>query len=75
MSITIEEVIRIISLHLGNRNVASEDRFLEDLGAESLDVMNMVIAIEDKYGVVIKDAEIPELQTPATLFQFVKDRL
>ncbi len=75
MSITIEEVIRIISLQLGNRNVASEDRFLEDLGAESLDVMNIVIAIEDKYGVVIKDAEIPELQTPATLFQFVKDRL
>lgn len=75
MSITIEEVIRIISLQLGNRNVASEDRFLEDLGAESLDVMNIVIAIEDKYGVVIKDAEVPKLQTPATLFQFVKDRL
>ncbi len=75
MPIAIEEIIRIISLQLGNKNVGSEDHLLEDLGAESLDVMNIVIAIEDKYGVVIKDAEIPKLQTPATLFQFVKDHL
>ncbi len=75
MPIAIEEIIRIISLQLGNRNVGSEDHLLEDLGAESLDVMNIVIAIEDKYGVTIKDAEIPKLQTPATLFQFVKDHL
>lgn len=75
MPITIEDITRIISLQLGNREIGSEDHFLQDLGAESFDVMNIVIAIEDKYGVVIKDAEVPKLLTPAALFQFVKDHL
>jgi acyl carrier protein len=75
MQVTIEDITRIISLQLGNRNVSGEDHFLEDLGAESFDVMNIVIAIEDKFGVVIKDADVPNLLTPAALFQFVQDHL
>jgi acyl carrier protein len=75
MPVTIEDIIRIVSLQLGNRNINSEDHFLEDLGAESFDVMNIVIAIEDKYGVAIKDAEVPSLLTPSALQQFVQDHL
>ena len=75
MSVTIEDIKRIISLQLGVREIQDKDHFLEDLHAESFDVMNIVIAIEDKYGVPIKEVEIPNLQTPLALYQFVKDRL
>jgi acyl carrier protein len=75
MSVTIEDIKRIISLQLGIREIKDEDHFLQDLHAESFDVMNIIIAIEDKYGVSIKEVEIPNLQTPLALYQFVKDRL
>ena len=34
-----------------------------------------VIAIEDRYGVSIKEVEIPNLLTPLALYQFVKEQL
>jgi acyl carrier protein len=73
MPITIDEIKQIVSLQLGKREIRDEDHFLEDLHAESFDVMNIVIAIEDKYGVAISESEIPSLQTPLALFQFVAD--
>lgn len=74
MSVTIEGIKRIISLQLGIREIGDEDRFLEDLRAESADVMIIISAIEEKYGVVIKESEIPELRTPAALYMAVKNR-
>lgn len=75
MTITLEDIKRIISLQLGILEVGDEDRFLEELRAESMDVMNIVIAVEEKYRVSIKDSEIPKLKTPAALFAFVKERI
>ena len=74
MTVNLEDIKRIVSLQMGNREIRDEDRFLEDLGAESLDVLNIIAAIEKKYNVSIKDSEIPELQTPAALFGFIKER-
>jgi len=74
MTVTLEDIKRIVSLQLGIREVGDEDRFMEELGAESLDVMNIIIAVEEKFSVAIKDSEIPKLKTPAVLFAFVKER-
>jgi acyl carrier protein len=75
MSVKLDDVKRIISLQLGNRAVGDEDHFVRDLGAESMDVMNIVIAIEDKFGVEIKESEIPGILNSATLYEFVKSRI
>jgi len=74
MTVNLEDIKRIVSLQLGNREIHDDDRFLEDLGAESLDILNIIAAIEKKYKVSIKDSEIPELQTPAELYAFLKNR-
>jgi acyl carrier protein len=73
MSIAIEEIKQIVSLQLGKREIGDEDHFLKDLHAESFDVMNIVIAVEDKYDVRIEEAEIPKLLTPLALYRFVKE--
>ncbi len=75
MPVTIEDIKRIISLQLGIREIGDDDRFLEDLRAESADVMIIISAIEEKYGVVIKESEIPELHTPTALYLAVKNRM
>ena len=71
MSLSIDEIKRLIALQLGTRDIADEDRFLEDLDAESVDVMNIVVAVEEKYGVEIKESEIPGILTSIDLFNLV----
>jgi acyl carrier protein len=51
--------------------VAAEDRLLEDLGARSLDQVNVVAALEDRYGIEIGEDELPDLRTVADLHRCV----
>ena len=73
--ITIEEISRLVGVQLGNRRVNADDRFFEDLGAESIDVVNIAAAIEDKYRIQIKESEIAGIRTPADLLRLIQKRL
>ena len=73
--ITIEEVKKLVGLQLGKRNVKDMDRLVEDLGAESADVANLVSVVEEKYRITIKEAEIARIYTPMDIFELVKRRL
>jgi acyl carrier protein len=73
--VSLDEIIKLVSMQLGKRNVQSHDRLVEDLGAESADVANLVATVEDKYGVSIKEAEIARIFTPADLFDLIQKRM
>jgi acyl carrier protein len=73
-SITQEEIQRLVELQLGKRNVHDSDRLVEDLGAESADVANLVAAMEEKYGITIKESEIARIFTPTDLFELILKR-
>jgi len=72
MTFTIEEIKKLVGLQLGTRTVNDQDRFVEDLGAESADVANLIAAVEEKYHITIKESEIAKIVTPADLFQIVQ---
>jgi acyl carrier protein len=74
MTVTMDEILRLVSLQLGIKNVREGDHFLEQLNAESMDVLNIIAAVEGKFQVEIKEAEIPDLLTPRDLYQFVNSR-
>lgn len=69
---TLEEVQELVSLQLGVARVAPGDRLVEELGAESADVANIVAALEDRYGVTIGEEELPELRTVEDLYRRVE---
>ena len=73
--ITIDEISRLVGVQLGNRRVMPDDRFFEDLGAESMDVVNITAAIEDKYRIQIKESEIGGIRTPSDLLRLIQKRL
>jgi acyl carrier protein len=75
MTVSLDDVRDLVALQLGRRAVAADDRLVEDLGAESMDVMNVVAAAEDRYGVTIDEDEVPELRTAADLYERVRSRL
>lgn len=73
--LTIEEIKKLVALQLGKQNVWERDRLVEDLGAESADVANLVSVVEEKYRISIKEAEIARIFTPLDLFELITKRL
>lgn len=72
---SIDEIKKLVGMQLGKRNVNDKDRLLEDLGAESADVANIVATAEEKYGITIKESEIAHLSTPQDLFALILKRM
>jgi len=71
----IDEIKKMVGVQLGVRTVEARDRLVEDLGAESADVANLVAAVEERYQVSIKESEIAKILTPNDLFELVRSRL
>ena len=75
MSGSEREIIDLVALQLGARDVEPGDRLVEQLGAESADVLNLVATLEDRYGIEIDEEEIPRLSTVADVHRLVRERL
>ena len=71
----IEEVQSVVALQLGRSEVQATDRIVEDLGAESADVVNIVAALEDKYGIAVDESELQNVRTVSDLDDLVRARL
>ena len=65
MSETFERVKKIVVDHLGveEDKVKPEASFIDDLGADSLDTVELVMAFEEEFGVEISDDTANEIQT------------
>ena len=53
------------ALNLPVEKVAADAKIVEDLGADSLDVVELLSRLEDEYGIVIPDDEVENLVTVA----------
>lgn len=74
MTPTLEEIQRLVALQLGKRRVAAGDRLVEDLGAESIDLVNLVATVEDRYGIEVAEEELAELRTVADVHELARRR-
>lgn len=70
-----KDVHRLICLQLGIKNVEDNDHFRDDLGAESLDIQNIIAALEDKYAITIEDDEAANLFTVGACIDLLKKKL
>jgi acyl carrier protein len=75
MQVSLDDIQKLVGLLLGRREVSAQARIVEDLGAESSDLVNIVATLEEKYGITIAEEEIPALRTPADLHALVNQRL
>ena len=69
MLIELDDVCRAVSLVLGRRDPKPDDRLLDDLGAESIDVLNIVVTLEQKYGISIDESAMAGVSTVRALYQ------
>ena len=75
MSESVEEKVKqIIVNQLGveEASVVSKAKFIEDLGADSLDIVELVMAMEEAFGIDIPDEEAENIRTVDDAVNFVK---
>jgi acyl carrier protein len=71
-----EKVIDIIVDKLGveRSEVIPEAVFVDDLGADSLDLVELIMAMEEEFGMEIADEEAEKLRTVQDVINFVTSR-
>lgn len=69
-----ERVKEIIVNELGvePEKVTEEASFVEDLGADSLDTVELVMAFEEEFGIEIPDEDAEQLQTVGDAIRYLK---
>ena len=67
----LEEVSRTVGLVLGCRQVTADQRLIEDLGAESADILNIMVTLEQKYCVKIDETEMTAVATVRDLYDLL----
>jgi acyl carrier protein len=76
-----EEVMAKVREHLAAElevsaaEIEEETRFREDLDADSLDLYELVMELEDTYGVKVSEEEAAEIETVGDAVAFVLERL
>ena len=76
MSNTEEQVKKIVVDHLGidESKVALDSKFIDDLGADSLDTVELVMAFEEKFGIEIPDDAAETILTVKDAINFINSK-
>jgi acyl carrier protein len=74
MSETAERVKKIVVEHLGveAEKVSEEASFIDDLGADSLDIVELVMAFEEEFGVEIPDDAAEKITTVKDAIDYIE---
>jgi acyl carrier protein len=74
MSDVADRVKKIVIEHLGveDAQVKPEAKFIDDLGADSLDTVELVMAFEEEFGVEIPDDAAEKIQTVGDAIKFIE---
>jgi len=67
------KIIDIIAAQLSLRNsdIKLSSHFIDDLGADSLDVVELIMEIEDVFGIEIPDEDVEEMETVEDVINYV----
>ncbi len=72
-----EEVIEIITEQLGadKDQMTMETSFINDLGADSLDTVELVMELEQRFDMEIPDEEAEKIQTVGDVIKYIKEHV
>lgn len=76
MANSVEDRVRkIVAKQLGLQGdeIALDKAFIEDLGADSLDIVELVMAMEEEFGIEIPDEEAEKIQTVKDAVDYITE--
>lgn len=71
------EVKKIIVEQLGvdEAQVTPDAQFIDDLGADSLDTVELIMALEEKFGIEVPDEDAEKLATVGAAVEYIEKKL
>ena len=71
-----DQVKKIVVDHLGidESKVTEESSFIDDLGADSLDTVELVMAFEEEFGSEISDSDAEKILTVGDAVKFIENK-
>ncbi len=71
-----ERVKKIISDQLGvkQEEVTDEAKFIDDLGADSLDTVELVMALEEEFGIEMPDEDAEKMVTVGDAVRYIDEK-
>ena len=71
-----QNVKKMVAEHLGveEDKVTDESNFIDDLGADSLDTVELVMAFEEEFGSEISDSEAEKILTVGDAIKFIESK-
>ena len=75
MAISQDKIRQIIAEQLGvkKEEVTDNAKFVDDLGADSLDTVELVMALEEEFGIEIPDEDAEKIVTVQDAIDYLKD--
>lgn len=70
----LEKVKELVAEQLGIKvdSIKPESNIIEDLGADSLDIIEMLMTLEDEYGITIPDDQISQVKTIGEIVNLIE---
>lgn len=71
---TIDKVKELLAaqLNISKEKIQDDSKLVEDLGADSLDMVEMLMTLEDEFGVSISDEDALKLKTVADIVSYIE---
>lgn len=68
-----DKIVKMIASKLGKKvdDITLNSRLIEDLGADSLDIVELLMMLEDEYGITIPDQDAMKLSTIGDIVKFM----
>ena len=70
----VKEII-VEQLGVNENEVTPEAKFVDDLGADSLDLVELVMALEEEYNLEITDEDAEKIQTVGDAIEYIKSHM
>ena len=76
MTVDTQKIKAIIAEQLGVKaeEVTDQAKFVEDLGADSLDTVELVMALEEEFGIEIPDEDAEKMTTVGEAIKYIEEK-